>query len=260
MQAYLAGQDVTLSIQLVSDDGTPIVASAVEYRLLNQDDVELIVKTPLATFNPSDPEAVVTISAAQNSLVSAVRELRVVELFLTTDSGVIALSSEYIVESTTILVSGVNSFQSYNAALMVGFETPNIEAWNEATKGARINALIAARRNIGKLYLRYVGDSEMTRIISPFDDGSITSLTALQFDELPDEMKDAVRRAQVIEADYLLGGDPNGDIRRAGVMSSTVGESSQFFRTAKPYEGPVCKRVYQELSKYIVRINRIGRA
>lgn len=51
-----------------------------------------------------------------------------------------------------------------------------------------------------------------------------------------------------------------GDIRRAGIMSATVGESSQFFRTQKPIEGVVCKRALKELTPYVINRVKIGRA
>ena len=42
-------------------------------------------------------------------------------------------------------------------------------------------------------------------------------------------------------------------------MSATIGESSQFFRTSKPYEGAVCKRALKEVSRYLIGGSRVGR-
>lgn len=260
MQAYLGGQDVSLAISLVASDGSPIEATAVQYRLTNQDEIELVAKVALTSFTAGDDEVIVAIPGALNTLgASSVRELRVVELYVTCSAGVLKLTTEYILEAEAVLRTGLNSFQTYSAALLAGYELPNMEAWNDASKGNRINALIAARRNIGKLYLRYIAEADMTRLAVPWESGNVTMLTADQFATLPTDMREAICRAQVIEADFLLGGDPVGDIRRSGVMSSTVGEASQFFRTSKPYEGPVCKRALQELGKYIAPIKRVGR-
>lgn len=268
MQMFLGNQDVTLVVPLISPDGIAIDASAVQYRVINQNETELVAKTTPSAFMTGDTEVEIAIPGLVNSLgVSALRELRIIELYVTGITGLTKLSVEYMIEADVVLVAGINSFQSYPSALMVGYETPNIDAWSSAGKNERINGLTAARRNIGRVAMRYalpMNEIDGTRLVATSQIntgwyGDITTLTAEQFTALPADFKAALCRAQVIEADFLLGGDAAGDIRRSGVMSSTVGESSQFFRTTKPLEGAVCKRAMQELSRYVVVSKRIGR-
>lgn len=251
MQAYLGGQDVTLTIPLMDAVGEVIAATAVQYRVIDQAETELVAKTTLATFTNGDAEAIVAIPAALNDLGSLMRGLRVVELYVTTEAGVSLITVEYVIEASAVLAVGVNSFQTYPSAVLVGYELPNLPGWNEASKNERMNALMAAYRNFGKLRLRYIHEEvdEMTR----------AKLSAVQLDALAPEYLACLRRAQVLEADFLLGGDEAGDIRRAGIMSATIGESSQFFRTQKPIEGVVCKRAMKELSGYVINTVSVGR-
>lgn len=263
MQAYLGGHDVALTIPLIGAAGEELAATAVSYRVIDQEETELVAKTTLSGFTEGDTEAVVSIPASLNQLGALLRGLRTVELYVTTESGTSLITTEYVIEGLATLVPGVNSFQGYSAAALVGCELPNLPGWNSAGKNERVTALTAAYRNFGKLRLRYIHDDvdAMTRVITPAEWGSsdITKLNAEQLATLPAEYLACLRRAQVLEADFLLGGDEVGEIRRSGIMSATIGESSQFFRTAKPYEGAVCKRALKEVSPYLIGGNRVGR-
>lgn len=253
MQAYLGGHDVALTIPLINTAGEELAASAVSYRIIDQDETELVAKTALAGFTEGDAEAVVSIPASLNQLGTLLRGLRVVELYVTTEGGTSLITTEYVIEAFATLVTGVNSFQTYSAASLVGCELPNLPGWNQANKNERINALSAAYRNFGKLRLRYIHDD------AEWGSGDITKLTAEQLATLPAEYLACLRRAQVLEADFLLGGDEVGEIRRSGIMSATIGESSQFFRTSRPFEGAVCKRALKEISGYLITGVRTGR-
>lgn len=264
MQAYLGNQDVTLTIPLVTASGEVIDATAVQYRVIDQDEVELVAKVALATFAPGDAEVTITVDAAQNDLGLATRAVRSVELYVEGTGGTTLLTAEYVIEVASVLAVGVNSFQTFPNAVMIGFELPNLPGWNAASRQERMNALMAAYRNFGKLALRYVTEDTdpMTRVIQPveWNYNDITKMPQNVLLQLPSEYLAALRRAQVYEADFLLGGDEVGDIRRSGLMSATIGESSQFFRPAKPYEAAVCKRALKEVSRYLISSVRVGRA
>lgn len=263
MQTYLNGESLTLAIPLTDELGTCYEVSVVDYRIVDQADAELVARSNLATFNSGDKQAVISISAAVNTLTvgGSPRELRAVELFLTTTAGTVKLTHEYVVEASSVLALGVNSFQGYNAALLVGFDIPNLPAWNAASKAERISAMIASWRNIGRLYLRYFAEeNDQSRIVYiTSESGNLTALTADQFNSLPDLMKEAVYRAQVMESDYILGNDNMDEIRNAGLVSTSVGESEQVFKPVAPYQGAVCKRAMKELSRYIDNKKRVVR-
>jgi len=249
MQAYLGGTPVTVSIPIVDADGLPIVAQSVEYRLIDQNETVLVARTA-ATFAEGDESVTIQIPAQHNTLApDEFRALRVVELYILTEVGTIKSEYGYQVESDEVLVEGVNSFQSYNKAVFLSYEIPNLPGWNENTKAQRIAALIAARRNIEQLRFRYVFDAYQNLTLASVD----------QWNSLPADFKSAICRAQILEADFLLGGDAIGEYRRAGLMSMSVGEAKQFFRPAKAIEGAVCKRAMKELAKFVstrVRLTR----
>lgn len=261
MQAYLGGQAVNLSVPLFDSDGALIPALSVSYRVIDQNEVELVAKVALDSFVEGDDSVVVALDDALNTLdVGVTRAMRVVELYLTTEVGTIKIESGYFIEADEILVEGENSFQPYSKAVFCSGELPNVQNWNEAGKKERIAALIAARRNIGQLRFRYVFDAEQSIIDNSVGASDLTAATPEQWSAMPLEFREAVRRAQVLEADYLLM--PNDSIsayRREGLMSMTVGEAKQFFRPAKAIEGVVCKRAMKELAKYVMTRTRIAR-
>lgn len=262
MQTCLSSEALTLAIPLHDENSTCYEATAVEYRIVDQADTELVARVSLAGFASGDTQAVIAIDGAINTIAAgAYRELRSVELFLTVTTGTIKLTHEYIVEAASVLALGVNSFQGYNAALLTGFDIPNLPKWNDASKSDRIAAMISAWRNIGRLYLRYFAEeNDQSRIIFiTSESGNLTALTADQFGYLPVLMKTAVYRAQVMEADYILGNDDMDAIRSSGIISRAVGESTDVYVPTRPYAGPVCTRVLKELGRYIVHSKRVGR-
>lgn len=260
MQAYLGDQPVTLSIPIVDSDGVPILAQSVSYRVIDQDEIELIAKVLIDDFTEGDESITVVIDGSLNGLpVGTTRAMRSVELYVTTDVGTIKIESGYFIEADEVLVESQNSFQTYIKAVFGSYEIPSLSGWNEATKRDRIAALIAARRNIGQLRFRYVFDAYQNIIDNTVGVADLTLATPAQWAALPLEFRKAICRAQILEADYLLGGDEMGEYRRAGIMAMTVGEAKQFFRASKVVEGVVCKRVMKELAKFVetrVRLTR----
>lgn len=259
MATYLGGQPVNLTISLLDENGTLIPAMAAEYRLVDQDENELVAKVAVPDFFEGAEEVVIAVTAEHNALTAPnLREIRIVELYLTTAAGVVKVDSHYTIEAEQPLVEGVNSFQSYNTALMTAGDIVSIPAWNNATKQERVIALIEARRNIGQLAFRY-GFDEQNQLEDSLGVNDITGLSQSEFAALPVTFRMALRRAQILEADFLLGGDEIDVLRKGGLISTTVGEAKQFFRPAKPLEQAICKRAMKELTKWLLNRTRIAR-
>jgi hypothetical protein len=257
---FLSNRPVVITVQLTDDAGNPISVSSVEYRLSNQDDTELMTLTNLSSFEAESDQALITIAADKNVFSgSNLRELRILDVYLTTPEGVILRSYEYVISAEQTLVEGENSFQAYGRAVMNAGEIPRLDGWNDADKEERVKALLRARRNIGKLRFRYVYDDNQDIIDNTLSVSSLDEATVEEYFRLPQEFREALQRAQVIEADHLLGGDARGEFRRDGVMSMGAGEARQFFRPSKPLDGTVCTRTMKELAKWILTRKRISR-
>lgn len=263
---FIAGHDIELTIPLIDQYGGIVDASALSYRIVDQAGVELVAMTPDPTFVPSSSEITLTVLAAQNTLgASEIYAVRSVELYMTTASGMVFGVFDYFIESSVPLVDGVNSFQSYAQSLMTAEAIAKIPGWTQAQRDARVSALRQAAANILRLTFKgmwddYVGQDRL-RVITPFSTGPNLKviMESAQYASLPPHFIDALRRAQVLEANFILGGDEVEEIRRSGVMSTTVGESSQFFRTVKPLELPICRRALQEIGRYVSYSPKVAR-
>jgi hypothetical protein len=259
--AYTNGTDVTAVIPLIADD-VDIDAQSVQYRIIDNNDVELVPKTAIADFIVGSSDVTVFVSALINTIGSLTdtREMRVIELYINDGVGEVKIDYWYIVELSNVLIEGLNSFQGYGKALMTAMSIQKIPGWDAANKESRSNALIEARRNIGSVPLRhYFYDVNITHTDSNFIFRDITRLTQQQFVALPVDLKDGLCRAQILQANYLLTIDENDELREAGVLSVAVGDAKQSMKAALKYKGLVHKRAMVELSRWLIHGIRTAR-
>jgi len=242
MNLYLHATDVALVISLQG-----LAATAVTYRVLDAAGNELLGATG-AGFTEGDTEVAVTVPALLNTLAAGVyRDIRKVELTMVAGDGTRILSELYAIEVENILNIGYNSYQTYETAELTAMFSQPLDAWDVSTKDARISSLIEAREHIGALSFTE----------APL---GINHLTPDEFAALTEPLQVALRRAQVIEADYIMGGGIIDRKRESGLMSETIGESSNMFRPGKSVELPVCKRCARALAGHITFAMKIGRA
>lgn len=280
MDVFSAGTAVTLSVPLQDKSGNPLVVSAIEYRVTDENSVELVAASPLAGFALGMDTALITVAAAENTLsVGVARGMRNVILKCTVGGNSIYLHVSYAIEDADPLVVGTNSFMTYSQAEFTALSLPNLDSWNAADEQSRIAALMDARSHIVQLSFTplnsnvnwgqdslnfipegaydtdYIGNSSMFLF-----NGNLDLLRPEQFKSLPTRFVDALKKAQVTEADALLGGNSIEAKRREGLVQDNIGESRQTFRQSKPLELPVCRRALGYLSYFITFSKRIGRA
>lgn len=290
MQVYLAGTPVTLVVPLKDGNGNSLTVDSIEYRVVDQDGLEVVAQVALFTFS-GESEAVIEIPAEVNNIAPVptdltasqidtfnVRGARTVELFLSVASNTILLNASYVLEPASPLVVGVNTFQTLTQAELSAMSVPNLAGWSSATDRDKMAALVDARSHIAMLSfsllnsnagwgqdsLNYVAEgSYPTSYVGGQSlfvlNGNLTQLTPSQYDKLPPRFKAALCLAQVAEADSILGGDPTDALRRDGLLSDAVGETRQTYRAGKPLDMPVCKRALRFLSQFITLSRRIGR-
>lgn len=264
MNAYLAGQGISVTIDAVDSAGNPVSASAASYRVIDQDGNELVAMTPIADWTDASTSYSATVPAASNTLTAGqLRALRTVELHMQATGPVIGMvvnSVSYVIEAVETLVVPSNSFQTYQQAVMTAFNMVALDRWQGTAKQQRTAALAQAWRNICALRFRNKRDGQ-SYLSESFAVGNLAEYTATEYATLPSEFRESLTRAQVIEADHLLRSDSDPvKMRESGIRSHTVGESSTTFTAAGVAQAPVCAAALKELMRYVETSLRIGRA
>jgi hypothetical protein len=269
MKQFPAGLEFSTLIPFVTSEGVPFSASSGTFKVLDEFDFEVVPATAL-TLGAGSSEATVTLGDRDTTLavtlpVGRTQSVFTIRLALINDEGgaTIFVEDHYLLVAAQVLVPGVNTQMTYAQSLMLSINTADLEGWSAASRAEREAALISAWSSFTRIRFDETiwEDYEMDRIIDPlFYTGiDVTEMTAEQFEAMPPKFKNAVRLAHLIEADFLLGGNQVERTRRAGLMSTTVGEASQFFRTVKPYIGPLCDRALRALTPYLARTIRVNR-
>jgi hypothetical protein len=261
MEKYLAGADVTVTIPFVDSSGNAFTPSSASYRVLDEDGTVLIDTIPVPWLDPGGAPVSILVGAGENALpAGSMRALRTVEVLAKTDAGSRLLIQNYVIEASEPLVPGTNSFQTINKAELIALDIPNLPSWGNASRDERVAALIQARLNIGQMSYRYRWSQDWQNYIQPeFGLYSIIQMTQAQYLTLPIDFRQAVERAQIMEADDLLGGDPVLAKRAQGIVSETVGGSTTMFGQVRPARQLICARAMHELGRYVVKRIRLSR-
>lgn len=265
---YRHGQEVKVAIPCVrAETGETVRATAVSYRVVNAAGDEIVPLTEVADFVPDSSSVTVTVSSAENQIADDVtRDMRRVEIFMTADDGEAYNFVRYFLQRDDSLVVMGNSFQTYEQALLVALDLPNLGVWNAKCEQEHKAALIKAFHAL--CGMRYVIPGSLSMRAVSYEPGRRGSMTYInriaelskeEFEGLNERFVNAIRRAQVVEADVILGGDPVGDLRRAGLISHTTGESSGFFGTNKPLNLAVSERALRELQGFMTYATYITR-
>ncbi|NIH77423.1 hypothetical protein FHV99_004675 [Ochrobactrum sp. P20RRXII] len=269
MDIHPQNTDIKLAVPAVEDNGSQI---------LNLLDVKVTVRDEkqelIGTFSAPLPEGAavdysVTIPKAMNVLSEGVRGLRyvTVEFLIGPHTNAIERtvvhSIRYMIGEPVSLVVMDNSFALFGRFLLDAPSLLNAAGWSNATEQRQIAALIQAYRNITRMSLEYTpldkdGQYEIGQeeILEHLD---WHQMRAAEFEELPSDFREALIRAQLLEANELLQGNVYDDRVRSGVRSETIGESSVTFNTSVR-QFSVSRSALQVLGPYIVRSVRLARA
>jgi hypothetical protein len=274
MDIYLAGTQVTLVVPLEDRSGNPISVTSVSYRVISQDGTEVVALAAVDGFVDGDVEVTVVIPALVNVIAEipesinsdqidtfSVREVRTAELYLNAGGNTVMLTKSYALEPTEALIVGINSFQTLPQAELTSLDVPNTPGWDAASDRERIAALVDARVRICQLSFSLSGSLAQNNIGYGVSDGAgdLAALTPTQYVNLSVRLRVALAKAQLAEADAILGGDPAEIKRQEGITLDVVGESRQAYRQGKPLDLPISKRALRYLSKFISFSKTIGR-
>lgn len=269
---FKSGQTATIVVNLPLDGDDVVTPTLIMATLLDEAGA-LINSYSISPPSDGADTVAVVIDGADNTLQPASRRgARSVEITFTTDAGVFVETTYYLIENTVMLAVLDNSFVTYPESLMVRADLPRLDGWDASGDEARIAALTIAHTSMCGLRYRYrVGLEGQTRIADlygVYTDGygriwvnvlDIGNVKSWEWADYPNDFKTALRRAQVVEADNLLRGDPIGDKRRAGIISESIGESKMFLRSVPDVQLPISREALTHLRGYLTYAIRIGR-
>lgn len=175
--------------------------------------------------------------------------IRTVTMYLTDVDGLeVEQTERYYLINQSRLTPGENSLMTFSEALMLIPDLTDLQGWVGADDNMRI---VALRESYDTLKRFVLNKNFVYRDISDFSSDDLNALS--------DRVLGDFQRAQVLHADYLLGGQPAKKMREEGVVSNSVGESTMFFRTTKPLSYGISDRAYMYISRYLDRSVRIQR-
>jgi hypothetical protein len=240
MKTFPVGTDAVVEVSFLDNDGSPVTPTALAYVVKDGQGEEIVPLTTIATLTGTStdinvPHGLLTTPGGYS-----------VELFITIAGGQVFIQEEvFAVQPQTRLEFLVNTFQTRANALYVAGSIPNLISWMGAGKDDQTVALIEAFRRITLLnfFIPWPEVLDLQNRIAPRYQSHLTPrMWPLMTPEIwtiyPDYFKDALNRAQVIQANALLTPDPMGDRRRGGLFSEKIGESSIMFKNGvRPLDG-----------------------
>jgi len=273
MLTCIGGSSATLAFDLNYEDGSRIDAQSITYRLYDKGNVALIAQTAVSSFAIGDPSVTVVITGANNTLGTGVlTDVRKVTLLIITGSGdIVQLDKSYIIHAANELSFMVGSYQTVQEAELTAYSIPNLTSFESATQSQKITALKEAFNRLGMMTysvdynymggsLNYVTETNtMSSGSNPLSYLGARSVIINKLNLLPTSYTnllpaifiEKLKVAQVIEAEYILSGDSESDVRTSGIVSEKVGESTTIWGRGKALQLPVSKRALQALHGYL---------
>jgi hypothetical protein len=248
-----AQKNVKTTFEFVDAEGialsTPLISAS--YSVTDEDDVEVDSGT-LSAEERSGEQHVVTTDATFNQLsINTVRGLRSIILsVIDADNVEVEIIKRYYIESSQTIKAGLNSIVSFSKVLILVPDIPLLEGWEGALSDKdRKAALVEAYERLGRFKLN-----------DKFEENTIATYDEITLLELDSRMIQDFAKAQIIEANALLGGEPHHDKRLQGVMSESAGESTTFYRSGTALSRGISAKAYAYVAKYLNNIVVASRA
>jgi hypothetical protein len=231
MLFYPEDYTVEVIVPFTDKNGAPITLTAFRAALYDGDG-ELLIDYGNLPFTQLDGQKTVTVLAALNQLATenTLREARVLRVEMDTAAGTVRKSLSYVIEAEQTVKVMVNSFQGYESAEIQALDFVNLTAWLASDETRRRAALVEAYRRLIQIPMKYlpvdINQNTLSGIETTISRSDWIEMTLVEFNELPDHFRRALRTAQVLEANEILSGDSISRKHRAGIITETIGESS----------------------------------
>lgn len=249
------GTNAVVELPFIDNDGDPVTPTALAYVVKNAEGEQIVPSTPISTLTGTS-----TTVTVPSGLISAAGGYSI-ELFITVASGAVFVQEEiFLVKQVARLQFLVNSFQTRAQAAYTASTVPNLISWLGADKEDQEVALMEAYRRLilQNYFIPWPEVLDLQNRIAPRYQSHITPrmwplMTPTLWEVYPDYFKEALNRAQVIQANFLLTSDPTADRRRGGVFSEKIGESSIMFKSGvRPLdEDTVCRPAMNVLTQFL---------
>lgn len=253
-----------INIAIADTKGNALTPNSIQVKILDEQSVELQAAQYIA-FAPGDTSFDLIVSGAINTISDPLvnTQARVIVVNYGFASSVsILVRHIYLVRRDVVLSFMKNTYISHEAAEVLAASIARLDNWVAASDVEKIMALETAYERIGRLSFEVSNPSVETPLNSigvkdilstpTISISGINQLTPEEMSALPARFLMALRRAQVVEANAILEtGETITNKRRGGLMSETVGESSQMWRPGKPILFSVSRETLEELSGYV---------
>ena len=254
MNIYEPDVDVVVTLPFKNAEGGTVEPTALDYRVVDETGTEVVALTNIPVFTATDGQYELTIDAADNALATdVIRGFRKVELRITVSTDIFWVRDAYILEVSAPLQANKNSFQTYDEALLNARGLANLEGWDAATVEHRVAAMSQAYDYMGSFAYKFTYNDET------YEDVRLSDVTDENWTNLVAKQKADFQKAQIIQANYLLGGNPIEKDIDEGLQSSTIGEVSQFYRPRPTLSLPVCRDALKLIGRYVDWAPRIAR-
>ncbi|QIG75615.1 hypothetical protein EVC20_044 [Rhizobium phage RHph_Y2_17_1] len=277
MKLYPENYDVAIDVLFTDNSGAPLNVTGVSASVVDGDDREL-ANFGQIPFDLADGKVTITVPANLNVLgegeLSAARTLRV---YLDDGDFVNTRFLSYILEAQTRLEILNNTFLTLPGAEILARDNPRLKGWAAADDEKKSAALINAYTRLSRIQLRYakpLPEADVATSSRPYDPRRSSRddcdvvikpgdwrdrFTKEDFLAMPADFRNALRLAQLVEANEVLTDNPLEARHRAGVISETVGESSIMLRGGKLELG-VSSEALRALTGFVYYNVRLARA
>lgn len=256
MDTFVIGSDAKLTVEFINNDGDPVEPDALSYVVRDSSDdviLELVTVDPAQLAGKTDLD--VTIPAGTHAAAGGYTLSAYLQVGLQTFTQDII----YGIAPQRRLEVLKNTFQTLANARYLADNMMNVQNFAMASQDRQMAALETAFGRLTRLnYL--IPWSEVTDLqnrIAPHYVSRITprmwpQMTPALFATYPEAFVQALRKAQIADANDVLDVNKISQKRRLGLLSESIGESSMMFKSGvRPLETTVARPALEYLTGYL---------
>lgn len=256
MVKMTANSPVRMEFDLYLDDGSAIMPdSAIAH--VSDENGDVVGDAINVSVESSIAGATVDIPSSYNATDNVTG--RVVTLAVTSNGASYVFTKTYLLEPIIVrlAVPSQSAMSVVQADIVANdFKDVVVDVWGDLSFDEKGRALRDAWSRISKIKLnpfRTEDEKDVEGVTMRMECGNflVDELTSSEWAALPEHFIKSVRRAQLVEACVLSGGDPEWERRQSGLISKTVGESSEMFNTKPISDKRISERARREIARYI---------